>query len=133
MVLDEGYFVAASNAAKGIEYDFDNAIQFVYDDDLMLMLLLLVRRQRSWVNEVMISTVRGNDAAFKGATLKPLGTSQNDPEEWLDYTESSLARLNFPLLVYGRSTLTTNTSRWPSRCLKVKKIKSPSKSILTQQ
>ena len=44
----------------------------------------------------MISTVRGNDAAFKSNTLKPQGDISNDPEEWLDYNEASLAKLNLP-------------------------------------
>ena len=44
----------------------------------------------------MISTIRGNDVAFKGATLKPKGTIVNDPETWLDYEPASLAKLNLP-------------------------------------
>ena len=34
MKLDEGYFVASANTIDGIEYDFDNATEFVYDDEL---------------------------------------------------------------------------------------------------
>jgi hypothetical protein len=44
----------------------------------------------------MISTVRGNDAAFKGATLKPTGTIKNDPDKWNDYEAASLAKINLP-------------------------------------
>jgi hypothetical protein len=44
----------------------------------------------------MISTVRGHDASFKSATLKPSGTITDDPDNWLDYTESSLAKINLP-------------------------------------
>jgi hypothetical protein len=44
----------------------------------------------------MISTVRGNDAAFKGATLKPQGAIENDPDNWMEYTEQSLAKLTLP-------------------------------------
>ena len=29
MKLDEGYFVAGANAAEGLDYDLDNAIEFV--------------------------------------------------------------------------------------------------------
>jgi hypothetical protein len=94
MKLDEGYFVAGCNPATGLEYDFDNAKQFVYDDEVDAYTATI--GEDGWVSQVMISTVRGNDAAFKSATLKPVGTIENDPEVWLDYTESSLAKLNLP-------------------------------------
>ena len=96
MKLDEGYFIAASNAATGLEYDFDNAIEFEQDDDLIVATVGTAGKQDTWVNEVMISTVRGNDAAFKGATLKPTGTIISDPDTWLDYTEASLAKIKLP-------------------------------------
>ena len=44
----------------------------------------------------MISTVRGNDAAFKSNTIKPNGTITNDPSDWKDYAASSLAKLTLP-------------------------------------
>ena len=96
MKLDEGLFVAASNTAAGIEYDFDNAIEFTQAEDLMVATVGTKGKKETWVNEIMISTVRGNDAAFKGATIKPTGTIVNDPETWLDYTEASLAKLKLP-------------------------------------
>lgn len=43
----------------------------------------------------MISTVRGNDAAFKSNTLKP-SAIKNDPDEWNDYAPASLAKLTLP-------------------------------------
>ena len=98
MKLDEGLFIASSNTETGIEYDFDNATEFVYDEESQAYVATVGTsgQQDSWVNEVMISTVRGNDAAFKGATLKPSGAIVNDPDEWLNYTESSLAKLKLP-------------------------------------
>lgn len=95
MKLDEGYFVAGSNPNAGLEYDFDNAVQFVYDEDASCW-TAIVGEKNAYVSQIMISTVRGNDAAFKGATLKPTGAIKNDPDEWLDYNESSLAKLNLP-------------------------------------
>ena len=95
MKLDEGYFVAGSNPGAGLEYDFDNAIQFEMDDDAGCY-VATVGEKNAYVSQIMISTVRGNDAAFKGATLKPTGSIKNDPDEWLDYNESSLAKLNLP-------------------------------------
>ena len=93
MKLDEGYFVAGANAAEGLDYDLDNAIEFVEDDGV---LVATVGEKGAYVSQVMISTIRGNDAAFKGATLKPKGTIVNDPTKWLDYEPASLAKLNLP-------------------------------------
>lgn len=93
MKLDEGYFVAGANAAEGLDYDLDNAIEFVEEDGV---LVATVGEKGAYVSQVMISTIRGNDAAFKGATLKPTGTIVNDPDKWLDYAPASLAKLNLP-------------------------------------
>ncbi len=95
MKLDEGYFVAGSNPADGLEYDFDNAVQFEYDK-VEELYTATIGEEGAYVSQIMISTVRGNDAAFKGATLKPAGAITDDPGNWLDYTESSLAKLNLP-------------------------------------
>ena len=95
MKLDEGYFVAGSNPGAGLEYDFDNAVQFEFDESADCY-VATIGEKNAYVSQVMISTVRGNDAAFKSATLKPAGTITNDPDNWLDYTESSLAKLNLP-------------------------------------
>ncbi len=100
MVLDEGWFVAASNANAGIEYDYDNAIEFTVDpndEGVVVATVGTEGKEDTWVNEVMISTVRGETAAFKGATIKPTGTiSGNDPDEWLDYTSASQAKIKLP-------------------------------------
>ena len=94
MKLDEGYFVAGANAAEGLDYDLDNAIEFVENDEGLLE--ATVGEKGAYVSQVMISTVRGNDAAFKGATLKPTGAIVNDPDTWLPYAPGSLAKLNLP-------------------------------------
>ncbi len=100
MKLDEGYFVAGSNPAEGLEYDFDNAVQFEFDSTLEFPCYVATIGEKgkanTYVNQIMISTVRGNDAAFKGNTLKPVGTITNDPDNWMDYTEASLAKLSLP-------------------------------------
>jgi hypothetical protein len=44
----------------------------------------------------MISTTRGDDQAFKGATLKPSGKITNDPDNWMDFTASTNAKLDLP-------------------------------------
>ncbi|MDE5571081.1 MAG: hypothetical protein K2I86_03365, partial [Prevotella sp.] len=93
--LDEGYFVAGSNPAEGLEYDLDNAVEFVYDESERSYVATIGEKD-AYVSQVMISTVRGEDAAFKSATLKPIGEIVNGASEWLDYTEQSLAKLNLP-------------------------------------
>jgi len=97
MKLDEGLFVAASNTETGIEYDFDNATELVYNDEIQAYTATVgtAGKQDSWVNEIMISTVRGNDAAFKGATLKPSNNYIGE-DNWGDYTEASLAKIKLP-------------------------------------
>ena len=94
MELDHGYFVAGSNPADGLEYDLDNAIPFVENEDGYLT--AIVGEKNAYVSQIMISTVRGNDAAFKSATLKPSGAINNDADEYLDYSEASLAKLTLP-------------------------------------
>ncbi len=96
MKLDEGLFVASSNTVTGIEYNFDEAIEFVQDEDLMVATVGTKGKQDTWVNEVMISTVRGNDRAFKSNTIKPDAAIVNDPEAWPNYTESSNAKIKLP-------------------------------------
>jgi hypothetical protein len=98
MVLDEGYFVAGCNTTTGLEYDLSNAIEFTEDEDAGCLSAIVGEEgnKDSYVNQIMISTVRGNDAAFKSNTLKPSGAIQNDPDEWMDYTPASLAKLTLP-------------------------------------
>ena len=99
MVLDEGLFVAGSNPDTGLEYDFDAAIAFEPVDPEAAentQFVATVGEKEAYVSQIMISTVRGNDAAFKSNTLKPNGTIANDPDEWLDYAPASLAKLNLP-------------------------------------
>ena len=99
MVLEEGLFVAYSNSATGLEYDFDAPISFVQDpndEELVVATVGTKGKQDTWVSEVMISTVCGNAAAFKANTLKPSGTIDGAADTWLDYTEASLAKIKLP-------------------------------------
>ena len=97
MKLDEGYFIAGCNTKTGLDYDFANAVQFEGDGDEKEAVI----GEDGWVNQVMISTVRGNDTAFKSHTLKPGGIPEggivSDPDNWMDYTPSSLAKLDLSL------------------------------------
>jgi hypothetical protein len=97
MVLEEGLFVASANTTTGLEYDFDNAVPFEWDAELAAYVATAgeVGNQDSWVNELMISTIAGNDAAFKGSTISPSGSYIGE-DEWGEYTAKSLSKIKLP-------------------------------------
>ena len=96
--LEEGLFVAA----KGNDYNYDyaQATQFVEEDkDFWVATVGTKGKPETWATEIQISTVRGDKSAFLGATLKPTGSITLDAEgfsDWLDYTESSQAKIKLP-------------------------------------
>jgi len=97
--LDEGYFVSGINATTTTVYDnLDNAIQFEdTDNDEVLEAVVGTKGDaKTYVDQVMISTTRGDDQAFKGATLKPSSKIHNDADEWLTYAASTNAKLDLP-------------------------------------
>jgi hypothetical protein len=96
--LDEGYFISGVNATVSTEYDdLDNAIQFEDEGGLLVATFGSKGDATTYVDQVMISTKRGDDAAYKGATLKPQDKiRKSDPEEWHDYEPSSNARIDLP-------------------------------------
>lgn len=97
MKLDEGFFVATSNADKGIAYDYDNAIEFTdAGDGLLTATIGTAGKENTWVNEVQISTVRGHRGSFLGATIKPSGVIDGTEDGWLDYTAASNAKIKLP-------------------------------------
>lgn len=96
MVLDHGLFVASANTETGtVAYDFDNAVELTWDDDQQAYAATVGKKgdKDSWVNEVMISTVRGNDKAFKAATIK---ASVKKPDVYVDYAEGSNGKIKLP-------------------------------------
>lgn len=102
--LDEGYFVSGINATTTKSYDnLDNAIQFTVDDESGYLVATVGEKgnANSYVDQVMISTTRGDDQAFKGATLKPTSKIKSsdrgtDDEIWLEYVASNNAKLDLP-------------------------------------
>ncbi len=97
--LDEGYFVSGINATTTTVYDnLDNAIQFedTDNDEVLEAVVGTMGDAKTYVDQVMISTTRGDDQAFKGATLKPGSKIHNDAEEWLSYAASTNAKLDLP-------------------------------------
>jgi hypothetical protein len=97
--LDEGYFVAGKG--ESVAYDYAQAIQFTQDPedpDVYVATIGTEGKKDSWVDEIQISTVRGDKSAFLGATLK-VGTIKLDEfgmSDWLDYTETSQAKIKLP-------------------------------------
>ena len=100
--LDEGYFASGINTNTATSYDdLDNAIQFEEGEsaDGTPCLVAVVGEKgnsATYVDQLMISTTRGDDAAFKGATLKPEGKVKNDPDDWQAYAASGNAKLDLP-------------------------------------
>jgi hypothetical protein len=91
--LDEGYFVAGSNPDAGIEYDFDNATELTYNEGEGAYIATIGAKD-AYVSQVMISTIRGNNSAFKGSTIKPKGDVVLG--EWLDYSDAASAKILLP-------------------------------------
>lgn len=96
MVLDHGWFVTAKNINSGmVDYDFETATELTYDDGEEAYVATVGKAgdKDSWVNEIMISTVRGNSKAFKAATIKCTITAV---ETWTNYEEGSNAKIKLP-------------------------------------
>ncbi len=105
MKLEHGLFITAANTeTNAVEYDFETAAEFVYDEEMQSMAANVgtVGNQDLWVNEVMISTVRGNDKQYKANTIKNKGAvlaSLPDGEEnWVNFEEGSNAKIKLPAL-----------------------------------
>ncbi len=98
MKLEEGWFVAGANLNSGLEYDCSNATEFVYDEGMECYTATIgeLGKQETWVNQLMVSTVRGDNQAFKGHTIKIDGTVTGDPDHWFTYTEASNAKIKLP-------------------------------------
>ena len=101
--LDEGYFVAGINATTTTSYDdLDNAIQFedgVHPDGNTYLVATVGTKgdAATYVDQLMISTTRGDDQAFKGATLKPSEHKiKNDPDDWQAYVAATNSKLDLP-------------------------------------
>ncbi len=100
--LDEGYFVSGINTNTTKEYDdLDNAIEFEEGEsaDGTPCLVAVVGEKgnpATYVDQLMVSTTRGDDAAFKGATLVSGSKVKNDPDDWQDYAASGNKRMDLP-------------------------------------
>ena len=124
MKLEEGFFVAGSNSQAGLDYDFANAIPFEYDAELDLYTATIgeVGNKESYVSEIMISTVRGNDAAFKANTLKLESPVTSDEDAWNNYTPGSLAKTKLPMAGVWSIYLDANYKAMVFVCLEGEEI-----------
>lgn len=101
MVLEEGYFVAAINTGNELaKYDYQNAIKFNAEKDedgydILKAVVGTVGDETSWVNEIMISTVRGDDKMFQVNAIKP-DKVVNDPDAWFAYKPLSKYKIGLP-------------------------------------
>ncbi len=131
MKLEEGLFVASSNTVTGIEYDFDNAIALEYDDDLAAYVATVgtAGKEDTWVNEVMVSTVRGNDRAFKAGTIKPSGAIDGTEETWLNYAEGSNAKVKLPAAGVWRIAVDTENIQMNFYMIEGEQIAEPLEEI----
>lgn len=114
MKLDKGLFVAAANTKTGDDYDFDNATEFVYDAELDAYVATVgtAGKQDTWVNQVMISTVRGNDRMFKANTIKmSSGTIDGTEDAWLNFTDGSNAKIDLPAAGVWRIAVDTENNQ----------------------
>ena len=96
--LDAGYFISGINSNTTKDYDdLDNAIEFEAGADGLEAVVGEKGVTSTYVDQVMISTKRGDDGAFKGATLKPSANpKKSDPDEWIDFAKSSNAKISLP-------------------------------------
>ena len=112
--LDEGLFVAATDTRDGAPaYDVNGAKEFVLDpeDEEGKVLYAVVGKQgdeSSWVNEVMISTVRGDKSAFNSATISAKGTVKN--ADWMGYESKSQAKIKLPVAGVWKIEADTTTA-----------------------
>ena len=115
--LDEGYFLSGINATTSTSYDdLDNAIQFEdgidFDGNECLIATFGTSGDaNTYVDQVMISTKRGDDQAFKGATLKPESNPKTTtPDDWITYAPSTNAKIDLPGLGVWKVYLDTEYS-----------------------
>ena len=112
--LDEGLFVAATDTRDGAPaYDVNAAKQFVPDpdDEEGKVEFAVVGKEGdpdSWVNELMISTFRGDKSAFNGGTISAKGTIVNG--EWMGYESKSQAKIKLPAAGVWRIDVDQSTS-----------------------
>ena len=102
MVLDHGFFVTGINTTNTKEYtnlQLDEATQLEYsaEDEAYVAVVGKKGEPATYVDQVMISTVRGDAQSFKANTLKPEKMQKDCHEiEWISYDAASNSKINLP-------------------------------------
>ena len=101
MVVEEGFFAAAADVDdKDPDYDFDEAVKFTEGGDGLIIATVGGTAEEVWVNEVMISTAKGNDKGFKANTIKlksDEGPVVNDPDDWKGFEAGANGKIKLPV------------------------------------
>lgn len=115
--LDEGYFLSGINATTTTSYDdLDNAILFedgidFEGNECLIATFGTLGDANTYVDQVMISTKRGDDQAFKGSTLKPTNNPKTTtPDDWIEFAASTNAKIDLPGLGVWKVYLDTEYS-----------------------
>ena len=117
--VDHGWFVASSSTTNGIAYDYDNAIEFEeFGDGILTATVGTQGKPDTWVNELMISTVRGFDNSFKSNTIAatatnivPFDPESEDGKGIYNFTEQSNKKIALPAAGVWQIYLFTGTKQ----------------------
>jgi len=101
MDLEDGWFVTSTDTEDGDPaYDFDNAISFEDAGDGLIAAVVGGESEDEWVDQVMISTQKGNDKGYKAATIKvdvSQGPITNDPDDWHGFEAKGKTETKLPV------------------------------------
>ena len=115
MDLETGLFVAFTDTQDGDPAygNYDDAISFEEDptEEGFFVATVGGESEDKWVDEVMISTVRGNKKGFESGTLKVDGDIVNDAEVWLGYAQVGKTKTKLPVRGQWQISIDTKTTQ----------------------
>ena len=107
MDLEEGIFAAVKS--ENSEFNYESTIAFEADPSEPTTFVGTVGAKDEWVNEVIISTVRGQKKAFQNGSIK-LGEALNSKnvETWISYSEVGGQTIQLPAAGIWQIEIDTN-------------------------
>lgn len=115
MDLETGLFVAFTDTQDGDPAygNYDDAISFEEDptEEGFFVATVGGESEDKWVDEVMISTVRGNKKGFESGTLKVDGDIVNDEEVWLSYAQVGKTKTKLPVRGQWQISIDTKSTQ----------------------
>ena len=114
MDLETGLFVAFTDTKDGDPaYNYDESISFEEDptEEGFFVATVGGESEDKWVDEVMISTVRGNKKGFESGTIKVSGDIENDEEVWLKYEQVGKSKIKLPVRGQWQISIDTKTTQ----------------------